>query len=315
MNISIRKMRVFLAAIEKKSFTKAALAENISQPATTIIISQIEEEFRCALFIRRGAVRSAAPTPAGEEVAETFSRIVAHYDCELEGVSAVSTGHRRKSRILIQTSYDMFLDSDWLETIVEHFLSNDLSVEVMPREVIIRQVADRDATIGLIDGGVDSESVDFTAIGDFKLVHVTPTQTSGSQFSAQLDVSMSDLPDTVLAFTDFSPVLKRQVMKKIAAMNEDVPRLITINSLSTLVSLMKKHRYTALVPDALLGFLQSKMDCRISNFKDVSFGSQFGLITPWGHLSRLPLAIMRPSTCFQTIAPPNSEGLIEHHHL
>ena len=46
-NISIKKMRVMLASVEEGSFTRASAKQNISQPATSIIIQDIETQAGC----------------------------------------------------------------------------------------------------------------------------------------------------------------------------------------------------------------------------------------------------------------------------
>jgi DNA-binding transcriptional LysR family regulator len=45
-NLSVRKMRIFLAAVEEGSFTLASARENVSQAAETIVINEIEETDR-----------------------------------------------------------------------------------------------------------------------------------------------------------------------------------------------------------------------------------------------------------------------------
>lgn len=87
-NISIRKMRVFVYAVEEGSFTEGARRSNISQPAAVSIIGEIEETVGEPLFERSGKTRRATLTPRGEEVYQTFIRTLGVYDCALETISA-----------------------------------------------------------------------------------------------------------------------------------------------------------------------------------------------------------------------------------
>ncbi len=61
--LDIRKMRLFVAAYEAGSITRAAEREHIAQPALTVHIQQIEDELQVKLFER--SAQGVTPTPAG----------------------------------------------------------------------------------------------------------------------------------------------------------------------------------------------------------------------------------------------------------
>lgn len=61
--LDIRKMRLFVAAYEAGSITRAAEREHIAQPALTVHIQQIEDELQVKLFER--STQGVTPTPAG----------------------------------------------------------------------------------------------------------------------------------------------------------------------------------------------------------------------------------------------------------
>jgi DNA-binding transcriptional LysR family regulator len=296
-NISIRKMRVFLSALELRSFTKASVAQNISQPAATIIVNQIEEEFQCELFERQGTIRSALATPAGKRVAETFSRIIATYDGELATFSANASGKRRQRRILIQTSYDLFINRDWLRGLMNYYADDDLSVEVMSRHHIVEEVANRKATIGLIDGNVENQQVDYAPLGVMQLLVAVPG-TNKLINPAQSELSWNDLGPEIVLFSNINPVLRRQVQAKIKASGPDAPKLTLCDSSAAMISLLQSGTKAAIVPDAMRTFFEAWANCRFHRFSDVSFSGQFGLVTPWGYMNRLPGQFTRIRCCF-----------------
>lgn len=61
--LDIRKMRLFVAAYEAGSITRAAEREHIAQPALTVHIQQMEDELQVRLFER--STQGVTPTPAG----------------------------------------------------------------------------------------------------------------------------------------------------------------------------------------------------------------------------------------------------------
>ncbi|HJW01700.1 MAG TPA: LysR family transcriptional regulator [Azospira sp.] len=87
-----RRLQVFHAVAKQLSFTKAAEALYMTQPAVTFQIKQLEEHFNTRLF-DRGHGRIAL-TPAGDLVLEYAERILGQY-ADLEAQLAEMTGQMR----------------------------------------------------------------------------------------------------------------------------------------------------------------------------------------------------------------------------
>ncbi|MDE2586442.1 MAG: LysR family transcriptional regulator, partial [Betaproteobacteria bacterium] len=87
-----RRLQVFHAVAKQLSFTKAAEALYMTQPAVTFQIKQLEEHFNTRLF-DRGHGRISL-TPAGELVLEYAERILGQY-ADLEAQLAEMTGQMR----------------------------------------------------------------------------------------------------------------------------------------------------------------------------------------------------------------------------
>jgi DNA-binding transcriptional LysR family regulator len=73
-----RRLQVFHAVAKQRSFTRAAEALFMTQPAVTFQIRQLEEQYRTRLFERRTG--DVALTPAGELVFSYAERILALND-------------------------------------------------------------------------------------------------------------------------------------------------------------------------------------------------------------------------------------------
>ncbi|MFK7943704.1 MAG: LysR family transcriptional regulator, partial [Paracoccaceae bacterium] len=154
-NLSIRKMRIYLAAVAEGNFTRASVRENISQPAATIVINEIEETIGAQLFLRRGNAREAKVTEAGRMVTETFARIVSVYDNETSSIDDLTGGKLKPSRILLQRGFSDSLRGAWILSIGTAFSPCQISFETLDRAQIVGAVRGREAAIGLIDGMAD----------------------------------------------------------------------------------------------------------------------------------------------------------------
>jgi DNA-binding transcriptional LysR family regulator len=144
-----RRLQVFYAVAKHLSFTRAADALFMTQPAVTFQVRQLEEQYNTRLFERRHG--SISLTPAGELALSYAERILGMSD-EMDTRLAEMNGEMRGSLLLGASS-----------TIAESLLPGILAdftaryPQVRPRlivansEGIASRVADHGLEVGLID--------------------------------------------------------------------------------------------------------------------------------------------------------------------
>ena len=78
MNANLRQFQAFVTVARLGSFTRAAKRLNLSQPALTVQIRQLEEAMGVRLFDR--STRMVKPTPIGRELVPTLERVLREID-------------------------------------------------------------------------------------------------------------------------------------------------------------------------------------------------------------------------------------------
>lgn len=157
-----RRLQVFHAVAKHLSFTRAAEALFMTQPAVTFQIRQLEEQYGIRLFERRHG--SISLTPAGELVFSYAERILALSD-ELDSRLGETTGEMRGALLLGASTT---IAECVLPRVLGEF--NALYPQVRPRlivansESIAAQVAGHTLDLGLIEApaklpGLTSETV------------------------------------------------------------------------------------------------------------------------------------------------------------
>ncbi|MGH8689272.1 MAG: LysR family transcriptional regulator [Burkholderiales bacterium] len=145
-----RRLQVFHAVAKHLSFTKAAEALFMTQPAVTFQIRQLEEHFNARLFDR--AHGRIALTPAGRtalEYAERIQALSAELDTRLKEMSGQAVGP-----LLIGAS--MTIAEYLLPPVLGEFKS--LNPGVVPRlfvansEAVQARIAERTLDLGFIEG-------------------------------------------------------------------------------------------------------------------------------------------------------------------
>ena len=299
-NISIRKMRVFLSAASEGSFTRASAKQNVSQPAATIIINQIEESVGCELFERQGTARRAVLTSEGQMVAETFSRIVAGYDTELSRISELRSGRRGSRLILVQSPLSDALSQVWLRALVGAMCDTRVKLETCRRTEIVERVQARDAALGVIDGDAADETFDYLQIGAFRMVLAVPVT---SPFASALgaEVRWEDIPKGSFMMTGHSDRILRRVYESLRSANRSPDDFNEVLGIGLLAKLMADGGFPAILPDAYVRPLCELLPCKTITLACEIIESGVGLMAPWGHMSRLRLGRIRNIACFDPI--------------
>lgn len=99
--------RVFLTIVQYSSFQKAAELHDVTPPAISHIVKQLEQEFGFSLFIR--SRRGVTLTPSGESVLQVVSDIVKKEDALYQLVSELNGLERGHVRLGIFNSMCKYL--------------------------------------------------------------------------------------------------------------------------------------------------------------------------------------------------------------
>lgn len=185
-----RRLRVFHAVAKHLSFTKAAEALFMTQPAVTFQVKQLEEHFNARLFDRtQGRITL---TPAGALAYEYAERILA-LDNELDARLREFSGEEAGPLLIgASTTIAEFL----LPRVLGEFKAAHPAV--VPRLVVANsdavqdRVAERSLDLGFIEGHSHMASLATDPCGEDELQVVCPP---GHPFAARRNVVVSELPE------------------------------------------------------------------------------------------------------------------------
>ena len=155
-------IRVFLTVVEKKSFSKAAKALFLTQPAVSFQIQMLEEYYGTRLFDR--VSRNIILTEAGHlllKYAHEMSRLQAELEREMQDLTGSIKG---KLKIGASTTIGEYIAPYILGAFKQMYPEVELSLEVSNSEDIEAAIHDTALDIGLVEGppiGKDLESLPF----------------------------------------------------------------------------------------------------------------------------------------------------------
>lgn len=136
MNISIKQLKAFVAVAETHSFIEACGRINLSQPALSISIKNLEAEIGGKLLAR--STRTLALTPEGEEFLPVATRLLADWGDALEDLNNLFTLQRGRLSVAAMPS---FASTELPKTLVE-FRNLHPGVNITVHDVIAENVVE-----------------------------------------------------------------------------------------------------------------------------------------------------------------------------
>jgi LysR family hydrogen peroxide-inducible transcriptional activator len=137
MSFTLRQLRYLVALSEHGHFGRAARSVNVSQPALSVQIRELEASLGCRL-VERGS-REAVLTPTGREVVRRAARILAEAG-EIEQVARWERGLAGRLRIGVIPTVAPYLLPSALPLLRARNLSLDLGVREAQTERLIEEV-------------------------------------------------------------------------------------------------------------------------------------------------------------------------------
>jgi len=171
MHLALRQLQCFSAVAQNLSFTRAAEALHLTQPAVSMQVRQLEQQAGISLTEQIG--KRIYLTEAGEEVfryARSILQQVDEMDDVLNKMKGLSGGHLRIAAI----SSANYFAPRLLGVFHQRFPDVGVSMDVTRQERVLKQVADNEVDMAIMGQPPVDMKVDAISFMDNPLVIIAP---------------------------------------------------------------------------------------------------------------------------------------------
>ena len=252
--MDLKQLRHLVAIIDHESFSRAADAVAISQPALTRSIKLLEQRLGVALLER--TTRSVSPTPAGERLYKRAKLILNETDAAISEVRE-DLGRSKPLRIGIAPMFATTIVPSAIRAF--RTIAPDIEVAVQSGlfEVLTAQVAqgDLDLVVSNLPYGRLEDDLTSETLLDVDVVYLASTD---HPLAGHQKNTLSDLFGYPWAVVDETHA--NDLYGYIFASEGDAPSPIRVrtNSLNLLKSLIETPPWISLLPRHMV---QSELDC------------------------------------------------------
>lgn len=166
--MDFRHLRTFAAVAELRHFARAASVCNLSQPAVSHQIAQLESELGTKLLNR--AARRVSLTVAGEVFLEEARRILAAVDRMHERMLEVARGAVGRIRLGATATAGLYLLPSLLAAYRKAHPTFDLQLEIAAPHTIADRVARNDLDMAILAGPLPVGELQARRLADDELV-------------------------------------------------------------------------------------------------------------------------------------------------
>ena len=157
MSFSDARLRVFHAVARHLSFTRAAEELNLTQPAITFQVRQLEDHFDTRLFDRHR--NRISLTTVGTTVFEYADRILELYHETEKTVHEMTGVTQGVIKLGASTTIGEYLLPKILSSYNQHFPSVQVRMTVYNTRMVVRKLEDATIDMGMVEGPVQNNNI------------------------------------------------------------------------------------------------------------------------------------------------------------
>lgn len=239
----LRHIKYFLAVAKHQSFTRAAAALYVSQPALSQQIKQLEETLGTPLFDRSG--RRVTLTDAGEVYARYAHRALQDLEEGRRAIHDVQNLSRGALRIAITPTFTTYLIGPLIKGFHHRYPNITLSVQEMSQEQMEKQLLTDEFDVGIAFEKVQSADIESQTL----LIETMALVVSKSHPLAKhqaIDLQTLSEQTLVLLSSEFAT---REQIERYCRQHDIQPTvLMEANSLSAVIEIVRHTQLTTLLP-------------------------------------------------------------------
>jgi LysR family hydrogen peroxide-inducible transcriptional activator len=271
--LTLKQLRYFAAVARQRHFGRAAAECNISQPALSLQIQELEHHLGCQLVERRrGAI---ALTETGHEIAERAQRIL------LEASDLVD--HARHRPNLLSGELDLgvipsiapYLLPATLPALQSRHPGLDLRLRETQTATLLEELTDGRLDVALLSLPIERAGIETLALFDDPFLLAMPSQPAANL--AALTPRMA-LSGEHLLLLEEGHCLRDQALSFCRTTRSEARRQYGASSLSTIMQMVANGFGATLLPAMALPIeLRSDMPVRLYRFTDPCPSRSIGL--------------------------------------
>lgn len=282
--MNIDTLRLFCDVVHYQSFSKAAVANKISQSAATQAIHRMESDMQITLLDR--STRPMKPTAEGEICAAGFHEIVDMFDSIIMRVQTFQGRMSGQIRVAAIYSVGLHMMSRCMSDFMKTYPKVKVRLEFQHPHTVYQSVRTGETDLGIVSYPVTSSDIEVTPLRSESMVFVCPpTYPLPGQ---QEKISFSDLQDVNFIGFDQGLPIRKEIDKMLQKSHTHVNYVMEFDNIETIKQAVESGLGVSILPTSTIRVEVKSKLIRSIPLDDPPLFRPIGII----HKAKKPLSLI-----------------------
>jgi DNA-binding transcriptional LysR family regulator len=190
--IELTELRVFMAAAEERSFSKAAVRLHLSQSAISQTIQSMEKDFGVELFVRHG--RSVWLSEAGQALLPLAKEVLGSSRLLEEAMNSIQAQVSGELVIGCSTTSGKYLLPNLVANFRREYPDVHVRIIIMSRDEVVARILDERFPIGVVSKRIDSHEIEHQPLFEDRVILIVPPDHAWGEYGKALPSDIIDQP-------------------------------------------------------------------------------------------------------------------------
>ncbi|NDC64565.1 MAG: LysR family transcriptional regulator [Planctomycetia bacterium] len=246
--MNLKSLKIFCDIVARRSFSRAAEENGISQSAASQVVGQLEARLGVPLIER--SKRPLVPTREGQVFFDGCRKIVARYDALEDEVRTLHEEVAGRVRVAAIYSVGLHHMSRYLQEFMSLHPRSTVRLEYVHPHRVLEAVENGDADIGLVSYPRSTRTLEAEPWREEPLVLVCAP---GNAFAGRVQVALDELDGRPMVGFDPDLVIRHEIDRSLAARNAEPDVVMAFDNIETIKRAVEIDAGVALLPEPTVG--------------------------------------------------------------
>ena len=246
--MNLKSLKVFCDIVSRRSFSKAAADNGLSQSSASQVVGQLEAHLGVRLIDR--STRPPAATREGQVFYEGCRKILAAYDALEDQVRTLHDEVAGRVRVAAIYSVGLHHMSRYVQEFMSRHPKANVRLEYLHPDRVLESVEQGQADIGIVSYPRSTRTLEAEPWREEPMVLVCAP---GNPFAGRVQVALGELHGQRMVAFDSDLVIRHELDRALAAASAEPAIVMEFDNIETIKRAVEIDAGVALLPEPTVG--------------------------------------------------------------
>ena len=246
--MNLKSLKIFCDIISRRSFSKAAADNGVSQSSASQVVGQLEAHLGVRLIER--SKRPLSPTREGQVFYDGCRKVIAAYDALEDQVRTLHDEVAGRVRVAAIYSVGLHHMSRYVQEFMSRHPKANVRLEYLHPDRVLESVEQGQADVGIVSYPRSTRAVEAEPWREEPMVLVCAP---GNAFAGRVQASLSELHGQRMVAFDNALVIRHEIDRALAAHHAEPTVVMEFDNIETIKRAVEIDAGVALLPEPTVG--------------------------------------------------------------